>query len=89
MYDTRSSMAALPITPRPTMVAVTLARMMGEKTRSRNSRRRISIAKMAPAMGALNEAAMPAPAPLAIRMDSSRRVKPRVRPTSEPNAAPP
>jgi hypothetical protein len=63
--------------------------MMGEKTRSSNSRRMISIANTAPAMGELKDAEMPAPAPHAIRMDSSLRVKPSIRPTAEANEAPP
>jgi hypothetical protein len=71
------------------MVAVTLARMIGEKTFSSNSRRMISIANTAPPIGALNEAAMPAPPPQARRIARSLRLNPRVRPTAVPSAAPP
>jgi hypothetical protein len=88
-YGMRRSICEWPRRPGPIIVPATLARTMGEKTWRRNSRRMISSAKMAPVMGALNEAAMPAPAPEASSTASSRWVKPSVRPTAEPKAAPP
>jgi len=77
------------MTPRATSVAVTLARKMGLKDRRPKSRRMISRAKTAPPIGVLKEAEMPAPAPAASSTESSRRVKPSVRPTALPKAAPP
>ena len=60
----------------------------GINERDRNSNSKSSIARMTPAMGALNVAAMPAPAPHASSTLRSVAVVENIWPTSEPKAPP-
>ena len=71
-----------------TLVASVHAITSGMKERERNSKRRSSIARITPAIGVLNVAAIPAPAPQARRTFRSEAVVEMIWPISEPTAPP-
>src|SRR6185437_13339004 len=82
------NMECCPSRNQRTEVAKVVAITRGMKERARNSKRSNSMARITPAIGVLNVAAIPAPAPQASNTLRSDAVVAMNCPTSEPSAPP-